>query len=74
MNQINEIVDKIEAIVMSQTNESDVMNFKAYLLNQKLQYAESPVLEALKVDYPEQGTKLVNMFVGRFQPFTLGHV
>jgi cytidyltransferase-like protein len=74
MSQINEIVDKIEAIVMSQTNESDVMNFKSYLLNQKLAYAESPVLEALKVDYPEQGTKLVNMFVGRFQPFTLGHV
>jgi len=74
MNQINDIVDTIEAVVMSKTNESDVMNFKAYLLNQKLQYTESPVLEALKVDYPEQGTKLVNMFVGRFQPFTLGHV
>ena len=29
--------------------------------------------EALKVDHPEHGKQLVNMFVGRFQPFTLGH-
>ena len=73
MSQINEIVDKIDAIVLAKTNENDVQNFKSYLLNQKLQYNESPVLEGLKVDYPEQGKKLVNMFVGRFQPFTLGH-
>ena len=73
MSQINEIVDSIDAIVMAKTNENDVLNFKSYLLNQKLQYNESPVLEALKVDYPEHGKKLVNMFVGRFQPFTLGH-
>ena len=33
----------------------------------------NPSTEALKVKYPEQGKKLVNMFVGRFQPFTLGH-
>jgi cytidyltransferase-like protein len=29
--------------------------------------------EALKVDHVEQGKQPVNMFVGRFQPFTLGH-
>jgi len=73
MSQINEIVDNIESLVMAKTNESDVMNFKSYLLNQKLQFSESPITEALKVDYPEHGKKLVNMFVGRFQPFTLGH-
>ena len=73
MNQINEIVEAIELVVMSETNENDVMNFKSYLLNQKLQHEVSPVLEGLKVDYPEHGKKLVNMFVGRFQPFTLGH-
>lgn len=33
----------------------------------------NPITEALTVKYPEQGKKLVNMFVGRFQPFTLGH-
>ena len=30
--------------------------------------------EALSVPYKEQGKKPVNIFVGRFQPFTLGHV
>ena len=30
--------------------------------------------EALKVPHEEKGKKPVNMFVGRFQPFTLGHV
>jgi len=30
--------------------------------------------EALSVPHKEKGKKPVNMFVGRFQPFTLGHV
>ena len=30
--------------------------------------------EALNVPHKEKGKKPVNMFVGRFQPFTLGHV
>ena len=30
--------------------------------------------EALNVPHKERGTKPVNIFVGRFQPFTLGHV
>lgn len=30
--------------------------------------------EALNVPHPNQGKKPVNIFVGRFQPFTLGHV
>ena len=33
-----------------------------------------PLTEALKVPYKERGKKPVNIFVGRFQPFTLGHV
>lgn len=74
MNQINEIVDMIEGVVLAKANENDVMTFKSYLINQKLQYTDSPVLEGLTVKYPEQGKAPVNMFVGRFQPFTLGHV
>jgi cytidyltransferase-like protein len=74
MNQINEIVDMIEGVVLAKANENDVMTFKSYLINQKLQYTDSPVLEGLTVKYPEQGKTPVNMFVGRFQPFTLGHV
>ena len=73
MTQINDIVETIEGIVLAKTNENDVMDFKRYLINQKLQHEVSPILEALKVDFKEQGKKPVNMFVGRFQPFTLGH-
>jgi nicotinamide mononucleotide adenylyltransferase len=35
---------------------------------------EESITEALKVPHPKPGMKKVNMFVGRFQPFTLGHV
>jgi len=73
MAQINELVEIIESKVMLTANEQDTMNFKTYLNSQDLQHQTSPILEGLKVDYPEQGKKLVNMFVGRFQPFTLGH-
>lgn len=38
------------------------------------QLAISDINEALKVPHPKPGLKKVNMFVGRFQPFTLGHV
>lgn len=34
----------------------------------------STLNEALSVPYKERGKKPVNIFVGRFQPFTLGHV
>ena len=73
MTQLNTIVENIESLVMGEITEDDVMNFTTYLKNQNLKTQTSPILEALKVDYPEQGAKLVNMFVGRFQPFTLGH-
>ena len=73
MEQINEIVAKIEALVMGETNEGDVMNFNTYLKTQNLQTQVNPITEALTVKYAEQGKKPVNMFVGRFQPFTLGH-
>ncbi|NND24133.1 MAG: adenylyltransferase/cytidyltransferase family protein [Acidimicrobiia bacterium] len=73
LSQINEVVEEIETIVMGKTNEKDVMDFKRYLINQKLSGDVSPIMEGLTVKYPDQGKKLVNMFVGRFQPFTLGH-
>lgn len=73
MNNINDIIEKIDSLIMAETSESDVKSFNQYLLNKKISTQVSPITEALKVDYPEQGKKLVNMFVGRFQPFTLGH-
>ena len=73
MNNINTIIEKIDSLIMAATSENDVQSFNQYLLNKKISTQVSPITEALKVDYPEQGKKLVNMFVGRFQPFTLGH-
>jgi len=74
LQQINEIVKKIEAVVMLQNNEDlSMMNFKTFLNHENLKHQVSPITEALTVKYPEQGKKPVNMFVGRFQPFTMGH-
>ena len=73
LSTLNEIIEKIETKVLAKTNEGDVMNFKQYLVNQKIEAEVTPVMEALDVQYPEQGKQPVNMFVGRFQPFTLGH-
>lgn len=73
MSEINNIVEKIENKVMASADEGAVMNFKQYLLNQKIETQVSPITEGLTVKYKDQGKKPVNMFVGRFQPFTLGH-
>lgn len=73
MTQINDIVNEIENIVMGTIKEGDVLNFQSYLKHQNLSVQNSPILEALKVNTTEHGKMPVNMFVGRFQPFTLGH-
>ena len=73
LQTLNQVVEKIEARVLAKVEENGIMNFKQYLVNQKIDSEVKPVMEALDVQYPEQGKKLVNMFVGRFQPFTLGH-
>jgi cytidyltransferase-like protein len=70
VNQMNEIVKSIDDHVSAKIEEGDVLDFNTY---KKMDTINSSMNEALKVDYPEQGNKLVNMFVGRFQPFTLGH-
>jgi cytidyltransferase-like protein len=73
MGQINDIVNEIENIIMGTIKEGDVLNFHSYLKHKNLSVQSSPILEALKVDTTEHGKMPVNMFVGRFQPFTLGH-
>lgn len=70
VNQMNDIVKSIDSHVSAKIEEGDVLDFNTY---KKMDTINSSVNEALKVDYSEQGNKLVNMFVGRFQPFTLGH-
>jgi len=74
MSQINDIVKQIGDIVMGEIKEGDVLNFQSYLKHQNLSVQNSPILEALKVNTTKHGKMPVNMFVGRFQPFTLGHV
>lgn len=55
----------------------DEIGVKRYSLSpygQRVKTATRTLNEGLNVPYKEQGKKPVNIFVGRFQPFTLGHV
>jgi len=73
--QMNEIVANINKQVNADLDESEVLDFTAFkkwdIIKQNKFDIE--VNEALKVKYPDQGKQKVNIFVGRFQPFTLGH-
>ena len=72
--QLNEIVEKIEQkIFVENSDENAVYDFKNYIIHDRVANSQK-ITEALKIDYPTQGKEKVNIFVGRFQPFTLGHV
>ena len=71
--QLNKVVDTInEIIFVENTDENSIYDYNNFMLHNKIKTKMS-VNEALTVDHAEQGKELVNMFVGRFQPFTLGH-
>lgn len=71
--QLNSVVDKINEIVfVENTDENAIYDYNNFMLHNKIKTKLS-VNEALTVKHVEQGKELVNMFVGRFQPFTLGH-
>jgi len=53
MSQINEIVDRIDGIVMLKSNESNVMPFKTYLNHQKLKSQISPIEESSLLTYSQ---------------------
>jgi cytidyltransferase-like protein len=55
-------------------DETGIKRYSLSPYGHRVRTATAPINEALKVPYKEQGKKKVNMFVGRFQPFTLGHV
>jgi len=55
-------------------DETGIKRYSLSPYGQRVRTATAPINEALKVPHKEQGKKKVNMFVGRFQPFTLGHV
>ena len=73
IKQLNEMVKKINQIVLAEnTNENSIQDFKNFMLHNKI-VSTINLSEALTVKHGEQGAEPVNMFVGRFQPFTLGH-
>jgi cytidyltransferase-like protein len=73
MKSMNEIIDKInEKIFVEQTDENSIYDYQNFMLHNKIK-SSVDLNEALKVNHVEQGKQPVNMFVGRFQPFTLGH-
>lgn len=73
MKRMNEIIDTIsEKIFVENTDENAVYDYTNFMLHSKIK-ASVDLNEALTVKHMEQGKEPVNMFVGRFQPFTLGH-
>jgi len=73
MNRMNDVVKSIsDKIFVENTDENAIHNYKNFMLHNKVK-TTIDLNEALTVKYNEQGKQPVNMFVGRFQPFTLGH-
>ncbi len=73
MARMNELIDSIqEKIFVENTDENAVYDYSRFMLHNKIKSSVN-LNEALKVNHTEQGKTPVNMFVGRFQPFTLGH-
>ena len=55
-------------------DQSGIKTFSLSPYGQRVKNKTTILNEALNVPHKEKGKKPVNMFVGRFQPFTLGHV
>ena len=73
ISQLNNVVDKInEVVFLENSDENSIYDYKNFMLHNNIK-SEITLNEALTVKYGEQGKEPVNMFVGRFQPFTLGH-
>ena len=70
--KLKKVNETVEEDPVKSISEEKVLTFKDF---QALDIVDlSAVSEALTVPYKERGKKKVNMIVGRFQPFTLGHV
>lgn len=73
MTRMNEIIEKIsQKIFVESTDENTIYDYQNFMLRDRIKTSVN-LNEALKLTYVEQGKQTVNMFVGRFQPFTLGH-
>jgi len=71
LKTVNESVEDAADVIY----EERVLNYKQFvnLGRISLHSTPGPIVEALNVPHKEQGKKKVNIIVGRFQPFTLGH-
>lgn len=70
---LNKTIKKINEIVFMELNDNlSIYDFRNFMLHNKIA-SSMDLNEALKVNHTEQGKEPVNIFVGRFQPFTLGH-
>jgi nicotinic acid mononucleotide adenylyltransferase len=78
IDSINSIITKIDNKIMDNEKKFDnVLDFENFLKKTHIQEAnsefEQEIFEGLNLYTTKQGKKKVNIFVGRFQPFTLGH-
>lgn len=73
LENLNNTIEKINEIVFMELNDNlSIYDFNNFMLHNKI-VSSMDLNEALKVNHTEQGQEPVNIFVGRFQPFTLGH-
>ena len=73
LNRMNEVIESIQSTIFAEsTDENSIYDYQNFMLHNKIK-SSVELNEALKVKHGEHGKELVNMFVGRFQPFTLGH-
>ena len=74
LKRLNETIKKIdEKIFVENTDENSIYDYKNFMLHHNIKSNTITMNEALTIKYGEQGKQPVNIFVGRFQPFTLGH-
>jgi hypothetical protein len=78
VDTLNGIIEKIQKKVEMVPEENQILDFNNYLKRSQIENVtsvfESIINEALKLNTTEHGSKKVNIFAGRFQPFTEGHM
>ena len=70
--KMKEVSENISTDPTEDINEERILNFNDFVSLKRVKVGA--VIEALSVPYKEPGQKPVNIIVGRFQPFTMGHV
>ena len=80
ISAINELVSKIKSIIDDEPDTNEVRDFMSFLGHDKIATSDT-VFEQLIFEgvtpapgKENPGNKKVNIFVGRFQPFTTGHL